>query len=264
VKKAIIILSLFLLQGCESAEEKQLNQDKQTKEFIENTIKLDLVDPSSLQLRNIVGFCGEANSKNRLGGYVGFKRFIVINDKKVVYETERNISTKEFTTGWDEICKQKPKFDSENMLIKPNFKLPEPTYDPPSIKSNGKTIAITPSELVMDGNYNYIYPELIFRCDEGNKLDLTLISMMEVQYDDGYLLMLSTKDESVEPILLEVNTTEIAQSFIEKRKLFNYLKNNNQVNFAFKSVDGKVSLQSYNLKPVKDALAKGALKCSWY
>ena len=263
MKKIIIPLSFFLLIGCESAEEKQLKRANQIKEFIENTIKVDLIDPSSLQLRNIKGFCGEAKSKNRLGGYVGFKKFIVINEKTVVYETERNLSTKEFTKGWDEICKQDPTFTTDDKLIKPNFKMPEPTYDPATIKINGKTIAITPSELSVDGNYNYIYPELIFRCDEKSKLDLILISMMEVEYDDGHRLMVSTKDESNEPILLDVNTTDIAQSFIEKRKLFNYLKNKNHVNFAFKAVGGKMSLQSYDLKPVKEALAKGALKCSW-
>lgn len=40
-----------------------------------------LLDPQSAQFRNekIAGelYCGEVNSKNRMGGYVGFNRFIV-------------------------------------------------------------------------------------------------------------------------------------------------------------------------------------------
>jgi hypothetical protein len=43
-----------------------------------------LVDPDSLQLRNtrFVGdlVCGEMNSRNRMGGYVGFRQFVVLPD----------------------------------------------------------------------------------------------------------------------------------------------------------------------------------------
>jgi hypothetical protein len=41
-----------------------------------------LIDPESLQLRNtkFAGelICGEMNSRNRMGGYVGFRRFVVL------------------------------------------------------------------------------------------------------------------------------------------------------------------------------------------
>lgn len=263
VKKIILPIVFLTLVGCENAAEKQAKLDAQVKQFVETAVKADLIDPASVQLRNLKGFCGEANSKNRLGGYVGFKKFIVLNEKTVIYENERNISTKEFPLGWDKICKAQPKFNDEKQLIKPNFKLPEPVYDAPVIKTNGKTIAITPSELTMDGSYNYIYPELVFRCDENNKLDLILISFMEVAYNDGYDVMVSTKNDVKEAFLLEVKTTDIAQSFVNNNKLLNYLKNNDHVTFAFKAIGGKTSIQSYDLKPAKEALKKGSLKCSW-
>ena len=44
-------------------------------------VEKELIDPSSVQYRNVVAYsenvvCGEVNSKNRLGGYVGFKPFV--------------------------------------------------------------------------------------------------------------------------------------------------------------------------------------------
>lgn len=74
---------------------------------------------------------------------------------------------------------------NKDQLIKPNFKLPDPVYDPPKFEANGKTIVTTPSTLTMDGDYNYIYPYLIFRCDEQNKLDLILSSYMQAAYSNG-------------------------------------------------------------------------------
>ena len=36
---------------------------------------------------------------------------------------------------------------NKDQLIKPNFKLPDPVYDPPKFEANGKTIVTTPSTL---------------------------------------------------------------------------------------------------------------------
>lgn len=48
-------------------------------------IERQLVDPSSVQYRDVKAFsegvvCGSMNSKNRMGGYVGFKPFIYNGD----------------------------------------------------------------------------------------------------------------------------------------------------------------------------------------
>lgn len=264
MKRVLLIASLMLLAGCESAEEKQAKLDAQVAQFVETVVKKDLIDPSSAQFQNIKGYCGEVNSKNKLGGYVGFNKFIVLNEKTVVFENERNVSTKEFPLGWDKICNIQPKFDNENKLIKPNFKLPEPVYDAPGLKVEGNTIAITPSELAMDQDYNYIYPNLIFSCDDNNKLDLMLVSFMQVEYNsDDYYVMVSDKENSKNSILIEVTSSEIAQTFKKREQLFNFLKSHNIVTFAFKSTSGKMSLQTYDLRPVKAALKNNALKCSW-
>ncbi|WP_236175433.1 hypothetical protein [Pseudomonas pseudonitroreducens] len=57
-----------------------------------NALSPKLKDPGSLQIRNVVAkgvspdpskwaLCGEYNAKNGFGGYVGFQRFAVIDDK---------------------------------------------------------------------------------------------------------------------------------------------------------------------------------------
>lgn len=42
----------------------------------ESVVKAHLSDPESAQFRNKDGMCGEVNSKNKLGGYTGFQRYI--------------------------------------------------------------------------------------------------------------------------------------------------------------------------------------------
>lgn len=42
----------------------------------EGQVKEHLTDPQSAQFKNKDGMCGEVNSKNKLGGYAGFQRYI--------------------------------------------------------------------------------------------------------------------------------------------------------------------------------------------
>lgn len=42
----------------------------------ENNVRYNLSDPNSAEFRNKNGMCGEVNSKNKLGGYTGFQRYI--------------------------------------------------------------------------------------------------------------------------------------------------------------------------------------------
>lgn len=72
-------LAVGLLAGC--------NKEKSAEELLiesaQQTIALQLKDPQSVQFRNMKGserakmVCGELNAKNGMGGYVGFKRFMV-------------------------------------------------------------------------------------------------------------------------------------------------------------------------------------------
>ena len=59
---------------------------------IYNKVRMALTDPESAQFRNFrtnasTGVsCGEVNAKNKLGGYVGFKKFLASADGSVVLE----------------------------------------------------------------------------------------------------------------------------------------------------------------------------------
>ncbi|WP_148280125.1 hypothetical protein [Rubrivivax gelatinosus] len=66
----------------------QLRPEAEVKEAVRQL----LTDPESAQFRDMErnsktgAWCGTVNSKNRLGGYVGFNRFVVLPDKKVLLD----------------------------------------------------------------------------------------------------------------------------------------------------------------------------------
>lgn len=66
---------------------------------LKNVVK----DPSSMDIRNQNGWCGEINSKNGFGGYTGFRRFVA-SPQVTVIEGE-NMEADEFQKVWDQICK---------------------------------------------------------------------------------------------------------------------------------------------------------------
>lgn len=99
----------------QKAEEEKRAKDElakrmaQAQESMKASFDRRLIDPSSLQIRNLKVFlavptyklrasgsnatsadvvCGEFNSKNRMGGYVGFKYFYWDSDKNDVYMTD--------------------------------------------------------------------------------------------------------------------------------------------------------------------------------
>ena len=68
----VTMLTATLVTGC-SVKSKQIAD-------AEDAIRLQLIDPKSADFRNILVsksgvVCGEVNSKNRFGGYVGFRAF---------------------------------------------------------------------------------------------------------------------------------------------------------------------------------------------
>lgn len=65
-------------------------------------LKNYLKDPTSAEIRNHKGNCGEVNSKNSFGGYSGYRRFIA-SPAIVVIEGE-NMSSEEFQKAWDKLC----------------------------------------------------------------------------------------------------------------------------------------------------------------
>ncbi|MDH1858836.1 hypothetical protein N5D44_11095 [Acinetobacter junii] len=69
------------------------NNEKLTTSIAEAAVKSQLFDPSSAQFRNQKGNCGEVNSKNKFGGYVGFNRYIYLSsDETVAIESDSNDS----------------------------------------------------------------------------------------------------------------------------------------------------------------------------
>jgi hypothetical protein len=81
----------------------------------QDAIKRHLVDPGSAEFKiekvvysSISGtVCGEVNSKNRAGGYVGFRRFIwnVLEGKESIAVSEERIQDDFSISDWAIFCK---------------------------------------------------------------------------------------------------------------------------------------------------------------
>ncbi|WP_146196954.1 hypothetical protein [Achromobacter pulmonis] len=76
---ALSCLTIGLLAGCEKGKP----PEELLIESAQQVVATQLKDPLSAQFRNMQGsegalmVCGEINAKNGMGGYVGFKRFMV-------------------------------------------------------------------------------------------------------------------------------------------------------------------------------------------
>lgn len=92
------LLVLSPLTGCDKIPGTQANLEAQVQEALAG----ELVDPSSAQLRNVrvvepLGtICGEVNSKNRMGGYVGYRPFAYTPSTQIILIAEAD------TTEWEE------------------------------------------------------------------------------------------------------------------------------------------------------------------
>ena len=85
------------LVGCSGVE-------KETEELVRESLK----DPDSAQFKNVKGYCGEVNSKNSYGGYVGFNKFYISNGYPVFYDADAEDSS-EFARGWIAHCESNSK-----------------------------------------------------------------------------------------------------------------------------------------------------------
>jgi hypothetical protein len=76
--------------------------DVTTPYFARNWVKAELTDPESATFRNQKGYCGEVNSKNRMGGYGGFIKFIATAEGGVKFDTGE--SWRDFNEEWAFWC----------------------------------------------------------------------------------------------------------------------------------------------------------------
>lgn len=94
-------------QAEESLKAEQ-NQQHAQMLVAENKVKETLLDPNSAQFRNQKGNCGEVNAKNRMGGYIGFSRYIYAPDSKVAFiesDAKDSIITPSIMDGlWAKNC----------------------------------------------------------------------------------------------------------------------------------------------------------------
>ena len=119
MKKIVFLSLVFGLAGCGKSQE-QLNKEKIESEKlklkkdkdnldleVQMILKSTLNDPDSAQFRNQNKLCGEVNAKNSFGGYIGFTKFI-ITEEKIYFENEyqdSQISIDGFNSLWDLLCK---------------------------------------------------------------------------------------------------------------------------------------------------------------
>ncbi len=68
----------------EASQKAQQDKQKAQIELAASKVKDSLLDPDSAKFRNQKGYCGEVNSKNRMGGYVGFSRYIYMPEDGLV------------------------------------------------------------------------------------------------------------------------------------------------------------------------------------
>ena len=247
--------------GCESQEEKKAKKDLAVSSFSEKVVKLDLIDPTSAEFTNQKGFCGEVNSKNRMGGYVGKVRYIVIDPKTVLFENENNIANQQFAIAWSEVCNKEPEFNEKGELIPPKFKVPEPKYKKAEYSFSDKHATATPSSLTFGENFKYIYPILRIGCEDGGTT-VTLWSQRNLSHEnDGYVAVETNKTKELR--LIKVNSREDWQEFGVNQELNKLIKSSDKLKIFFKASGGDLSLQEYDLIKLKEGMRQQQNDCGW-
>lgn len=110
MQKLRVMLPFFLmLAACGQSEADKAKNAAEMKEIrfqrvAKESVTAVLKDPDSAEFRNQRGFCGEVNSKNSFGGYVGFKRFIAPNKEMVVFEKDDRMTPGDFEQAWSKFC----------------------------------------------------------------------------------------------------------------------------------------------------------------
>lgn len=102
LRVTIVLASAVAVAACQYVP----GTDAHKKEQAKKVASRDLIDPSSAQFRDVYikddYVCGEINAKNRMGAYVGYKRFFVVLDRDTaMIDPEFSLSDK---LAADELC----------------------------------------------------------------------------------------------------------------------------------------------------------------
>lgn len=108
----IIILGLIgygIFSYFNGKEERDLRKQAENEYYSvvaksEVAVKSLLKDPDSAEFKDQNYNCGYVNSKNSFGGYVGFKRYVVVFDKAVIEDA--NSTSESMSKLWDSACRK--------------------------------------------------------------------------------------------------------------------------------------------------------------
>ena len=108
---ALVLVSVLAvgLAACgKSAAEKQREEAATLTSLGEKYVKEKVLEPASAQFRNqFIGKggapCGEVNTKDAFGGYIGYQRYIsVARDLTMLAQ---DVSPAEFEQQWQQLCR---------------------------------------------------------------------------------------------------------------------------------------------------------------
>jgi hypothetical protein len=104
IRCAALVALLPLAAQAEDAAISSNSDEMQrlAQEHVKETLK----DPFSAQFRRQKGMCGEVNSKNSYGAYVGWQRYVVVAGSTVLLENKNTDPYYHtlFNDAWDSIC----------------------------------------------------------------------------------------------------------------------------------------------------------------
>ncbi len=102
-KRSIILVALVAVLIFENA-----NSEESKIEHGKNQVKSLLKDPNSAEFKGVGivinskgedAVCGEVNARNSYGGYVGFKKFVVLNEVATIVYPDKKETLKPFNLG---------------------------------------------------------------------------------------------------------------------------------------------------------------------
>lgn len=259
MKKIYIFALATCFLGCKGELDKEQISNDVGFNYVQDIVKKELSDPESAQFRNQSGFCGELNSKNKFGGYVGFHKFVVINPQRVIIESEANLNNGQFEKLWKKTCSAKFQF-SNKKIIPPNFEIPDAEYKKAEYHFGSNFATATPSSISFK-NGTFVYPVLQIRCVD-NETFFYLNSGSTISYEMRDAVAVETEIQKME--LISAKDEEKGYQIIKKnRYLSDALKKAKSLKISFRTIDGQYALQEYDLIKLREGMRTSENSCNW-